>query len=55
MIEKCEPITHLLDAVHQLWDHRRTQRAFATLIFLIYIEGLMGIEANRQGVLPPWL
>ena len=55
MIEKCEPITHLFDAVHQLWDHRRTQRAFATLIFFIYLAGLLGIEANRQGVLPPWL
>ena len=47
MIEKCEPITHLFDAVHQLWDHRRTQRAFATLIFFIYLAGLLGIEANR--------
>ena len=26
--EMPEPITHLFDAVHQLWDHRRTQRAF---------------------------
>ena len=55
VIEKCEPITHLFDAVHQLWDHRRTQRALATVIFFIYLAGLLGIEANRQGMLPPWL
>lgn len=49
---KCEPITHLFDAVHQLWDHRRTQRAFASLIFFIYLCRASGYQTQPAGVLP---
>ncbi len=55
MIEKCEPITNLFDIIHHFWESPRIQRGFATAIFLVYLAGLIGIEANRQGMLPVWL
>lgn len=55
MIEKCEPVTNLFDIIHQFWENPRTQRGLATIIFFVYLAGLIGIEANRQGWLPPWL
>lgn len=55
MIEKCEPVTNLFDIIHQFWESPRTQRGFATAIFFVYLAGLVGIEANRQGFLPPWM
>ncbi len=55
VIEKCEPLTNIFDIVHQFWEHPRTQRGFAAAIFVVYLAGLIGIEANRQDLLPPWL
>ena len=55
MIEKCEPLTNLYDVIHHFWEHPRTQRGLAAGIFVIYIVGLIGIELNRQDMLPSWL
>lgn len=55
MIEKCEPLTNIFDIIHHFWEHPRTQRGFAAAILVVYLAGLIGIEANRQGLLPPWL
>lgn len=55
MIEKFEPLTHVYDAIHHFWQHPRTRRGMAAGIFFVYLAGLFGIEANRQGWLPPWM
>ena len=48
-----ECITDVYDTLHHGWEHPRTQRRVALCIFLIYVLGLLGIELNRRGLLPP--
>lgn len=55
MIERCEPLTNIFDCIHHFWEHPRTQKILAVLIFLTYLAALAGIEANREGLLPEWL
>ena len=52
MMERCEPLTHIFDCIHHFWEHPRTQKILAVLIFLTYLLALAGIEANREGLLP---
>lgn len=47
--------TYTFDPLHHIWEHDRTQRAVAGGLVLVFILGLLGIELNRQGVLPPEL
>lgn len=50
-----EPLTDIYDYVHHVWERPRTQRFMAAFIFFVFIAALIGIEANREGLLPPAL
>lgn len=55
LLEKCKVLTDIYDWVHTVWEHPRTQRGLALGIFFVYLAGLIGIEINREGWLPPEL
>jgi len=50
-----EASTHLFDPLHTFWEHRRTQQAVAGGLVAVFLLSLVGIELNRQGLLPPVL
>lgn len=45
--------TYIFDPLHHYWENDRTQRAVAGGLVAVFILGLIGIELNRQGMLPP--
>lgn len=47
-----EASTYLFDPVHSFWEHRRTQQWVAGLLVAVFLLSLVGIELNRQGLLP---
>ena len=55
LVYRLEPLTHLYDMLHHVWEHPATERRVAFVIFLIFIGSLCGIELNRQGWLPAGL
>lgn len=55
MTEKLQYLTDIFDFIHHVWDHPKTQRGLALIIFFIFIGALAGIECNREGLLPAWL
>ncbi len=48
-----EKVTYLYDPLHDLWECERTQKRIAGLLILAYLLGILGIELNRRGLLPP--
>lgn len=40
------------DPLRDWWESGRTQRGVAAILAMIFLVGLLGIEAKRQGVLP---
>lgn len=55
LIDQLTPLTRLYDTMHHWWEHPRTLRYVAAITLLIYVLGLLGIEARRVGMLPPSL
>ena len=53
LYQKMETLTDLYDSLHHWWEHPRTQRSVALVIFACYLLGMLGIELNRMGFLPP--
>jgi len=47
-----EAATYLFDPVHSFWEHRRTQQWVAGILVAVFLLSLLGIELNRQGLLP---
>ena len=47
--------TNLFDPLHSLWEHPRTRRAVAVSQVAAFVLGLIGIELNIRGLLPPVL
>ncbi|MFO7718759.1 MAG: hypothetical protein R6Y91_09400 [Desulfohalobium sp.] len=41
--------------LHRIWNHPRAQNWVSTGLIVAFIGGLIGIECNRQGLLPPQL
>lgn len=50
-----EPLTNIFDMLHHFWEHPKTERRVARGLIAVFIVGVIGIEANRQGLLPPAL
>lgn len=48
-------LTSLYDAIHTVWESAKVQRSLALLIIILFLSFIVGIELNREGVLPPWL
>jgi hypothetical protein len=44
--------TFAFDPLHMFWESKKTQKRIAGLLIAIFICGLVGIELNRQGLLP---
>ncbi|MDR2055248.1 MAG: hypothetical protein LBQ10_05200 [Desulfovibrio sp.] len=55
LIDRLQPLTDVFDWLHQTWERPGTQRRVALLIFWVYVCALIGIELNRQNLLPPQL
>jgi hypothetical protein len=47
--------THVFDPLHTFWEHPRTRRVVAITQVAAFLAGLLGIELNRLGLLPPAL
>ena len=45
--------THVFDPLHAFWKSERTHKRVATLLALVFLAGVIGIELNRRGLLPP--
>lgn len=54
-IHKLQFLTDIFDHLHHFWGRDRTQRRVALIIFWVYLFALLGVELNRQGLLPPEL
>ncbi len=54
-IEKLQPLTDGFDWLQHSWGRATTQRRVALLILWVYLLALLGVELNRQGMLPAWL
>ena len=54
-IEKLQPFTDVFDWLQHSWGRATTQRRVALLILWVYLLALLGVELNRQGILPAWL
>lgn len=55
LIDKLQPLTDIFDWLHHIWERAATQRRVALFILWVYLLALLGVELNRQGLLPPWL
>lgn len=51
----CELVTYVFDPLHSFWERKRTQQVVAALLVAVFLGSLLGIEANRQGLLPVFL
>jgi hypothetical protein len=47
-----ERITYVFDPLHHFWEHERMHRRFALGLIVVFLAALVGIELNRQGLLP---
>lgn len=47
--------TNIFDPLHSVWEHPRTRRVVALVQVTAFLIGLLGIELNRLGLLPPAL
>jgi hypothetical protein len=50
-----ELATAIFDPLHAFWEHPKTRRVVAVTQVVAFVLGLLGIELNRQGLLPPLL
>jgi len=50
-----ELTTNLFDPVHAFWENRKTRRAVSVTQVVAFLLGIIGIELNTQGLLPPAL
>ena len=47
-----ERFTYVFDPLHHFWEHERMHRRFALGLIAVFLGALLGIELNRQGMLP---
>ncbi|TKB06700.1 hypothetical protein FCL48_19890 [Desulforhopalus sp. IMCC35007] len=47
-----EKITYLFDPLHYLWEHEKMHKKISFFLVLFFLLSLIGIELNRQGLLP---
>jgi len=47
--------TNLFDPLHSFWEHPKTRRVVAMAQVAAFVVGLLGIELNLRGLLPPVL
>jgi hypothetical protein len=47
-----ERVTYLFDPLHHFWEHERMHRRFALGLIVVFLAALIGIELNRQDLLP---
>ena len=50
-----ERFTYIFDPLHHFWEHERMHRRFALGLIVVFLGALLGIELNRQGLLPATL
>ncbi len=50
-----ERFTYIFDPLHHFWEHERMHRRFALGLIVVFLAALIGIELNRQGLLPDTL
>ena len=55
MITFYEFATNLFDPLHSFWERPRTRRVVAVSQVVAFVIGLIGIELNLRGLLPPAL
>lgn len=55
MITRLEPLTNIFDHLHYFWEHPKTERRVAIGLSFVFLAGLIGIQLNRFGLLPPAL
>lgn len=47
-----DKITYIFDPLHHLWEHEKILRKISFGLVLFFIFSIIGIELNRQGLLP---
>jgi hypothetical protein len=47
-----ERFTYIFDPLHHFWERERMHRRFALGLIVVFLAALVGIELNRQGLLP---
>ena len=55
MITFYELATNLFDPLHSFWEHPKTRRVVAVTQVVAFLVGILGIECNIRGLLPPAL
>jgi len=50
-----EAATYLFDPLHAFWESKSTHRRVASLLALVFLAGIIGIELKRRGLLPSFL
>jgi hypothetical protein len=50
-----ERFTYIFDPLHHFWEHERMHRRFALGLIVVFLGALLGIELNRQEMLPALL
>ncbi|QLA15415.1 hypothetical protein [Desulfolutivibrio sulfoxidireducens] len=55
MLSVHELSTIIFDPLHAFWERTSTKRAVACLQVAVFLAGILGIELNRRGLLPPSL
>ena len=48
-----DKITYLFDPLHHLWEHEKMLRKISIALVIFFLSGIVGIELNRLGFLPP--
>ena len=47
-----ERLTYIFDPLHHFWEHERMHRRFALGLIVVFLGAMVGIELNRNGLLP---
>ena len=47
-----EKITYIFDPLHHIWEHEKLHKKISLSLVLFFLLSLIGIELNRQGLLP---
>lgn len=47
-----ERFTYIFDPLHHFWERERMHRRFALGLIVVFLAAMVGIELNRQGLLP---
>ncbi|MFW5490251.1 MAG: hypothetical protein ACNI3A_17815 [Desulfovibrio sp.] len=48
-----EAATYMFDPLHAFWEKKEVQQKVAGGLMMVFLASLVGIELNRQGLLPP--